>query len=161
MQKSVYAPWREGYLLAPKEKKEKGCLFCRVMKEKRDKYNLILHRGENTFVIMNRYPYTSGHLMIVPYKHIGSLEKLKEDIAYELMLETRRAVGILKKALKPDGINIGMNLGRPSGAGVPGHLHVHVVPRWSGDTNFMPVVGDTRVVSISLSTTYKILRPLF
>jgi len=161
MMKNVYAPWREEYLLATKAHEEKGCLFCRVIKEKRDKYNLILHRGDNTFIIMNRYPYTSGHLMIVPYKHVGNVEKLREDIYCEMMLETRRAVAIIKKAFKPQGINVGMNLGRPSGAGVPGHLHVHIVPRWSGDTSFMPVIGGTRVVSVSLATTYKILTPLF
>jgi ATP adenylyltransferase len=161
MMKSVYAPWREEYLLGAEGIKEKGCLFCRVLKEKRDKHNLILHRGERTFVIMNRYPYTSGHLMIAPYRHICVIEKLDVESACELMIETRRVVAILKKAFKPDGINVGMNLGRPAGAGVPGHLHIHIVPRWSGDTSFMPVVGGTRVVSVSLTTTYKILKPLF
>jgi ATP adenylyltransferase len=161
MMKSVYAPWREEYLLDTKANRERGCLFCRVIKEKRDKHNLILHRGERTFIIMNRYPYTSGHLMIAPYRHVGMLERLDSESACELMLETRKTVTILKKAFKPDGLNVGMNLGRPAGAGVPGHLHVHIVPRWSGDTSFMPVVGGTRVVSISLSTTYEILRSMF
>jgi len=162
--KSVYAPWREEYLLGMKDSKDqkpKGCLFCNAAKEKRDRENLILHRGENTFVIMNRYPYTSGHLMIVPYRHIGKLEKLPEKICCELMLETQRAVEILKKAFKPDGLNVGMNLGRSAGAGVPGHLHIHIVPRWTGDTSFMPVVGGPRVLSVSLSTTFKTLKPMF
>jgi ATP adenylyltransferase len=143
------------------EKRQKGCLFCRVSKEKRDKQNLVLYRGPRTFVIMNRYPYTSGHLMVVPYKHTGQLERLDEDELLEMMLETRRAAGILKKAFKPDGMNIGMNLGKCAGAGIPGHLHVHLVPRWTGDTSFMPVTGGVRVVSISLSTTYKTLKPMF
>jgi len=162
MGKSVYAPWREDYLLGfSRKEKEKGCLFCRVKREKRDKFNLILRRGERTFVIMNRYPYTSGHLMVVPYAHVGVLEKLDDDTLCEMMFETRRAVAILQKAFKPEGLNVGINLGRPAGAGVPGHLHIHIVPRWSGDTSFMPVVGGVRVVSVSLETTYKILKPLF
>ncbi len=162
MSKSVWAPWREDYILGlSNKKKEKGCLFCNALKRNRDRANLILCRNENTFVIMNRFPYTSGHLMIVPYKHVGTLEKLSDKIACELMLETRRAVKILKQAFKPDGLNIGINLGRPAGAGVPGHLHIHIVPRWTGDNSFMPVVGETRVISVSLETTYKILSKLF
>ena len=164
MTKSVYAPWREEYLLGFKDEKktkEKGCLFCRVRDEKKDMENLILARNERTFVIMNRYPYTSGHLMIVPYEHAGTLEKLDEDTLAEMMFETRNAVSILKKAFKPEGLNVGINLGRPAGAGVPGHLHIHIVPRWSGDTSFMPVIGGVRVVSISIESTYKILKPMF
>ncbi len=164
MTKSVYAPWREDYLLGFKEKKkkkEKGCLFCRVRDEKKDRENLILSRGERTFVIMNRFPYTSGHLMIVPYRHAGTLEKLDEETLAEMMFETRNAVAILKRAFKPEGLNVGINLGRPAGAGVPGHLHIHIVPRWSGDTSFMPVIGGVRVVSVSLETTYEILKPMF
>lgn len=148
-------------MLNTKDGKQKGCLFCNAIKERRDRRNLILYRGENTFIIMNRYPYTSGHLMVVPYRHVGVLEKLSDETACEMMIETRRAVKVLKKAFKPDGVNVGMNLGRPAGAGVPGHLHIHIVPRWSGDTSFMPVVGGTRVISISLTTTYKILKPMF
>jgi ATP adenylyltransferase len=161
MTRSVYAPWREEYLLRMKDKERSGCLFCRVLREKRDRRNLILYRGQRTFVIMNRYPYTSGHVMVVPYKHVGLIEKLDEDSTIEMMVETRRVVRILKKAFRPDGLNVGMNLGRCAGAGVPGHLHIHVVPRWSGDTSFMPVTGNARVVSISLATTYRILRPMF
>ncbi len=161
MVKSVYAPWREEYLLGTKNKEDEGCLFCRVAAENRDTYNLVLHRGERTFILMNRYPYTSGHIMVVPIKHVSTPEKLDEETFCEMMLEMRRAVGLLKKAFKPDGMNVGMNLGRCAGAGVPGHMHVHIVPRWSGDTSFMPVVGGTRVVSISLKTTYRILRPMF
>ncbi len=162
MGKFVYAPWREEYLLGfARQEKVSGCLFCRVKKEKRDKYNLVLSRGERTFVLMNRYPYTSGHLMVVPYAHVGILEKVDDDTLCEMMFETRRVVSILKKAFKPDGINVGINLGRSAGAGVPGHLHIHIVPRWSGDTSFMPVIGGVRVVSVSLGTTYKILKPLF
>lgn len=143
------------------DKTQKGCLFCRVNEERRDRQNLVLFRGARTFVIMNRYPYTSGHLMVVPYKHTGLLERLDEDELREMMLETRRAAVILKRAFKPDGMNIGMNLGQCAGAGVPGHLHIHLVPRWSGDTSFMPVVGGTRVVSVSLATTYKTLKPMY
>jgi ATP adenylyltransferase len=161
MSKNVYAPWREEYLLAPKQKRETGCLFCRVLREKRDKQNLVLCRGKLTFIMMNRYPYTSGHLMVAPIKHVGSIEKLDETTWFEMTCEARRAVAALKKAFHPHGINLGMNLGRPSGAGVPGHLHIHLVPRWSGDTSFMPVIGGVRVVSVSLDTTYRTLKPLF
>jgi ATP adenylyltransferase len=161
MSKSVWAPWREDYILGFNDSKSNGCLFCNAIKQNADKRNLILHRGETTFIMMNKFPYTSGHLMVVPYRHVGVLERLSKATTCELMLETSRIAGILKKAFKPNGLNIGINIGRAAGAGVPGHLHVHIVPRWAGDNSFMPVVGKTRVISVSLETTYKILSKHF
>lgn len=158
MKKKVYAPWREDYILGPKEK---GCLFCRISKENNDRDNLILSRGKKVFVVMNRYPYVSGHLMIVPYRHIAYLEKLPEETACEFIRETQRAAKILRMVLQPDSLNVGINLGHQSGAGVPGHIHQHIVPRWHGDTNFLSVIGNTRVVSVSLPTVYNKLKKPF
>ena len=159
MGKKIYAPWRENYILGPKEK---GCLFCRMAKQvTKDRKNLLLFRGKKVFIVMNRYPYVSGHLMVVPYRHIAHLEKLPRETAIELMSETQRAVRILKQVLRPDSLNVGINLGHQSGAGVPGHLHQHIVPRWYGDTNFLSVVGNTRVVSVSLITVFNKLYKRF
>lgn len=158
MGKKVYAPWREDYILGPKEK---GCLFCRILKENKDRDNYVLYRGKKVFVVMNRYPYVSGHLMVVPYRHIAHLEKLPEETACEIIRETQRAAKILKIVLRPDSINVGINLGHQSGAGVPGHIHQHIVPRWHGDTNFLSVIGNTRVVSVSLPTVYNKLKKPF
>ena len=159
MGKKIYAPWRENYILGPNEK---GCLFCGIARDsKKDRENFVLYRGKKVFIVMNRYPYVSGHLMIVPYRHIAHLEKLPRETAEELMAQTQRAVGILKKVLRPDSLNIGINLGYQSGAGVPGHLHQHIVPRWHGDTNFLSVIGNTRVVSVSMPTIFKKLRKPF
>ena len=116
---------------------------------------------EHSFVILNLYPYNSGHLMIAPYEHIGALEELPAETGAEMWALAQRSVGILKEAYGPDGFNLGMNIGRLAGAGVPGHLHLHVVPRWGGDTNFMAVVGETKLLPESLEQTYARLRPLF
>jgi len=152
MGKKIYAPWREDYILGPKEK---GCLLCRIASDTdKDKDNFVLYRGSKVFIVMNRYPYVSGHLMVVPYRHIANIEKLPRETANELMFLTQRSVTLLKQTLGPDSLNIGINLGHQSGAGVPGHLHQHIVPRWHGDTNFLSVVGNTRVVSVSLLTVY-------
>ena len=120
--------------------------------------NLIVYRGESNFVILNKFPYNTGHTLIVPNRHVSQLEKLRKDEAIEFFELTRRTVTALKKTLKPHAINMGMNLGRMSGAGIPAHLHMHVVPRWNGDTNFMPVIGKTAVVSIPLEPVYDLLR---
>lgn len=159
MGNKLYAPWREEYILGPKEK---GCLFCRIFKDTdKDFDNYVLYRGERVFVVMNRYPYVSGHVMVVPNRHIANFEKLPQETALELMTETQRAVTILKKVLGPESLNIGINLGHQSGAGVPGHLHQHIVPRWHGDTNFLSVIGNTRVVSVSLPSVYKQLKKAY
>jgi ATP adenylyltransferase len=154
----LWAPWRKEFILA---KKEKGCIFCKRHKDTKDKKNLILFRGEVSFVIMNKYPYNTGHLMVAPYRHIGKVEKLKADELSELALFTQQCVKILKKAMKPHGFNLGMNLEKISGAGVVDHLHVHIVPRWTGDTNFMPVVGNTKLISVALKDVYDQLKGEF
>lgn len=125
-----------------------------------DETNLVVARGEHVFVILNLYPYNTGHLMIAPYRHIGELDELSHDELDEVWAWTRRSVAAHREASQPEGFNIGINLGTVAGAGVPGHFHLHVVPRWGGDTNFMPVVGDTKVLPELLSETYGRLRPL-
>jgi len=154
----LWAPWRAGFILS---KKETGCIFCKRLKEKDSVKNLIVHRGKNAFVILNKYPYNAGHTMIVPMRHVGQIEKLKADEAAEFFELMQKAVAIIKKSLKPTSMNLGMNLGKASGAGVPGHLHMHIVPRWTGDTNFMPIIGQTKVVSVPLEPVYKKLRKEF
>ena len=123
--------------------------------------NLIVYRGELVFVILNKFPYNTGHTLIVPNRHVGNLEQLRPDEALEFFDLTRRSVTLIKKVLRPQSLNLGMNLGKGSGAGVPGHLHMHIVPRWTGDTNFMPVIGKTNVVSVPLEPVYEKLRKAF
>ncbi len=148
----LWAPWRAAFVLS---KKEKGCVFCRRCKQRDTVENLIVYRGRNVFVILNKFPYNAGHLMVVPNRHVEHLENLKPDEAAEFFEVTRRAVKAIKRALKPQSLNLGMNLGKASGAGVPGHLHMHIVPRWIGDTNFMPVIGKTKLVSVPLEPLYE------
>lgn len=156
--KSIWAPWRAGFVLA---KKEKGCIFCKRLKMKDSPKNLIVYRGEKNFVILNKFPYNTGHILIVPNRHVGQIEKLKTDEAQEFFQLTQLTVSVIKKALKPSSLNLGMNLGRSSGAGVPGHVHMHVVPRWIGDTNFMPVIGQTDVISVPLEPVYEAIKKEF
>ncbi len=151
----LWAPWRAKFV---KSRKHKSCIFCSKIKSKNDKKNLVLYRSKYNFVMLNLYPYTNAHLMVAPYRHVGDLEVLSKDELYELFDLVRKMVKVLKKIYKIDGCNIGINLGRAAGAGVEKHLHVHIVPRWFGDTNFMPVVSDTKVISESLQKTYKILK---
>jgi len=153
---AIWAPWREEFILG---KKEKGCIFCRRLKRKNDRKDLILARGKKNFVIMNRYPYTNGHLMVVPYRHVAELSVLTSEEALEMMRLAAHSVEALKKSIRPQGFNLGMNLGRSAGAGVEGHLHLHIVPRWAGDANFMPVIGKTKVFSLSMGKTYDRLYP--
>lgn len=156
--KILWAPWRADFILA---KKEKGCIFCRRLRMKDSVRNLIVHRGEKAFVILNKFPYNSGHTMIVPKRHVGHIEKLNEAEAAEFFELIQKTVVAIKRALKPGSMNLGMNLGRVSGAGIPGHVHMHVVPRWHGDTNFMPVIGRTNVVSVPLEPVYEALKKEF
>jgi ATP adenylyltransferase len=152
---SVYAPWRSEFILG---KKEKGCVFCRLAKEKKPGFdNLILYRTEKSYIVMNKFPYTGGHLLIVPNRHIGVLERLTEIESTELIKLSQLALGVMKKKLRPSAFNLGMNLGQPAGAGIPRHLHMHIVPRWTGDANFMTVVGNTRVHSIPMEFIYNAL----
>jgi ATP adenylyltransferase len=152
--KVLWAPWRLKYITADKEE---GCIFCKKPKEGNDKENLILYTGETSFIIMNRYPYSNGHLMTVPYKHTNSFSDLTQDERLDLMNLTAKCLDILQ-VIKPEGFNIGMNLGRTGGAGIDDHLHFHIVPRWSGDNNFMPVIGDIRVMPEYLEETYETLK---
>jgi ATP adenylyltransferase len=154
----LWSPWRSEYVTTAGE--GEGCFLCENLASHDDEKNLILSRGDSTFILLNAYPYNSGHLMIAPNRHVGELEELEEQELFDLFSETRRTVTALKKGLKPHGFNIGLNLGRVAGAGVPGHLHVHVVPRWGGDTNFMPVLGETKVLPELLVETAAKLRPL-
>ena len=152
--KVLWAPWRIKYIAGDKEE---GCIFCKKPKEGNDKENLILYTGETSFIIMNRYPYSNGHLMTVPYKHTNNFSDLTQDERLDLMNLTAKCLDILQ-VIKPEGFNIGMNLGRTGGAGIDDHLHFHIVPRWSGDNNFMPVIGDVRVMPEYLEETYETLR---
>lgn len=153
--KKLWAPWREKFVAG---KKEKGCIFCKRLKEKKDQKNFILYRGKNAFVILNLYPYNSGHLMVVAKRHKAKLEDLTPPEAQEMVQLSQTWVKNLKKALRPDGINLGVNLNKAAGAGIHNHVHIHIVPRWNGDTNFMPVLADTKVISISLNSVYKKLK---
>ncbi|MCK5145229.1 HIT domain-containing protein [bacterium] len=149
----LWAPWRKEYIT--KIDPPGGCIFCDLPEEGNDRKNLILHRGETAFVIMNRFPYNNGHLMVVPYHHTAELDELSDSELLELMHLIRQAQAALKKTLKPQGFNVGMNVGRIGGAGIADHLHLHVVPRWNGDTNFMPIIGGTKVISEALESTWE------
>lgn len=158
--KQLWAPWRIEYILSS-DKKSDECIFCSRLAQSDDAGNLILYRGREAFVIMNRFPYNSGHLMVVPNRHVGNFLALTESENLELMNILQRSVQVLDRVMHPDGYNLGMNLGRVSGAGVADHLHMHVVPRWNGDTNFMPVIADTKVISEALDKTYAKLKEAF
>jgi ATP adenylyltransferase len=135
-----------------------GCLFCELPKQERDAENLLLVRGRHAFSLLNLYPYNSGHLMVAPYLHTGDLASLPAEVGADLLALTQRAVAALTAEYRPDGFNVGMNLGRVAGAGIPDHLHLHVVPRWNGDTNFMPVTAETKVLPEALRQTWARLR---
>lgn len=153
--KILWAPWRIKFI---KSKKQKGCIFCKKIKEKDDKKNYIVYRGKFCFVLLNIYPYNNGHLMVVPYRHISDISKLRKEEEIELFETIKKMVKILKKTHKIQGCNIGINLGKVSGAGIEKHLHIHIVPRWLGDTNFMPIISETKVISESLEKTYNIIK---
>jgi len=155
----LWSPWRYQYV--SKSGPEAGCLFCVKGSAQRDKENYVVYRGPRTFVILNIYPYSTGHLMIAPYEHVASLEPAPEATIDEMMRMARLAEIHLRRVYRPQGFNVGMNLGESAGAGVPGHLHMHVLPRWVGDTNFMTTVGETRVLPESLDVTFEKLQQAF
>jgi len=155
--KTLWAPWRMDYV---GRKKANICVFCQTLKEDLDEKNLILFRGERAFVIMNRYPYNNGHLMVAPKRHITDFEALNEEEGKEFLALLKRSLSALKSTFRPEGFNVGINLGVAGGAGFA-HLHLHIVPRWKGDTNFMPVLAETKVVPQHLRETYERLRPVF
>ncbi|MCB9757292.1 MAG: HIT domain-containing protein [Candidatus Omnitrophica bacterium] len=150
----LWAPWRVKYV-TELIGKTKGCVFCRMIKEKNDKKNLIFVRSELSFGVLNLFPYNNGHVLILPNRHVNDLSKLSEQEIMDLFCLLNYVKGLLQKTLKPAGYNVGINLGRAAGAGFPGHLHVHVVPRWKGDVNFMPVVAQTKVISQSLKVLHE------
>jgi ATP adenylyltransferase len=156
--KTIWAPWRMEYILS---EKDKDCLFCIKPAENRDRDNLILYRDKNVYVIMNKYPYNNGHLMVVPYFHTSSFDGLSGDVLFDIIRITKYSVDCLQNAFHPEGFNIGINIGSPAGAGIEEHIHVHIVPRWAGDTNFMTVVGETKVIPEHLLDTYDKLYPIF
>ena len=155
----LWSPWRYQYVTQAIP--EQGCIFCRKMQENQDKGNWILYRGLNNFVLLNLFPYTSGHLMIAPYAHIARLSDADDAIWMEMMALTRKAEQALQKTYQPEGINLGMNLGKSAGAGIADHIHMHVLPRWHADSNFLTTIGETRVLPEALSETYLKLKPLF
>lgn len=148
---TLWAPWRIEYILG---EKGKGCIFCDKPRESKDRDNLILYRGENNFIIMNAFPYNNGHMMVVPYRHTSSLEGWSSGERQEIMELADLAVAMLRRTMRPDGFNLGINMGQVAGAGIADHIHLHIVPRWNGDTNFMPVLADTRVIPEHLLATY-------
>ncbi|MBI5211940.1 MAG: HIT domain-containing protein [Nitrospirae bacterium] len=156
--KTLWAPWRMEYILSEKEKE---CLFCVKPHENKDRDNLILYRSEDVYVIMNKYPYNNGHLMIVPYAHASSFEGLSEKTLSELMAVTAYSVDCLKRAFNPEGFNVGINIGEVAGAGIEEHIHIHIVPRWAGDASFMTVLGEVRVIPEHILETYDKLYPIF
>jgi ATP adenylyltransferase len=155
----LFTPWRYAYITGAD--KAPGCVFCDKLRENNDKQALIVHRGEHCFVILNAFPYTSGHVMVVPYEHIDELRKLSAPAAQEMMALTQRLEGILRELYHPDGLNLGMNLGKAAGAGVAGHIHMHILPRWIADANFASVIGETRVLPEDLDTTYRRIKEKF
>jgi ATP adenylyltransferase len=156
--KRIFAPWRMGYI---NSKKPDRCIFCRIFEEGISEDNLALYRSDKVLIMMNMFPYTNGHILVTPKKHTGSLIELKPDEYSAFCDVLRNAAEALRSALKPDGLNVGFNIGRIAGAGIDDHIHAHIVPRWSGDTNFMPVINDVRVIPQALNETYKVLSPFF
>ena len=162
----LWTPWRKAFVESSADEAGDGgataeCFLDAAAADGDDAQRFVVYRGERVFVLLNLYPYNNGHLLVAPYAHTGDLAALEPATAAELMRVTQRGVAVLEQAYHPHGFNLGINLGRTAGAGLPDHLHVHVVPRWNGDTNFMPVVGETKVLPESLDQTYARLRPLF
>jgi ATP adenylyltransferase len=160
----LFTPWRYAYVATADS--ATSCIFCdrapsREANTQEDERNFVVHRGPNCFILLNRYPYTCGHVMIVPYQHLDRLDQLSREAAAEMMTLTQRMEGVLRQLYRPDGINLGMNLGKAAGAGVAGHIHMHVLPRWFADANFMGVVGETRVLPEALEETACRIRQAF
>jgi ATP adenylyltransferase len=154
----LWTPWRYAFVTGADQKP--GCVFCNALQEN-DEQALIVYRGQSCFIILNKYPYTNGHVMVVPYAHLDELEKLPTESANEMIALTQRMERILRSLYRPDGINMGMNIGKAAGAGVAGHIHMHVLPRWVADANFMSIVGETRVLPETLEMTWQRIRKEF
>ncbi len=153
--KTMWAPWRIDYILADKDSR---CIFCDAIESEGD---LTLFSGKDTLVMMNKFPYINGHLLVAPLRHVATLDQLTKVEMGELLATVEQSVGILKKVMKPDGYNVGLNLGHVAGAGLEEHLHFHIVPRWAGDTNALTVFGEVRVIPEHIKTTYDNLKPYF
>lgn len=148
----MWAPWRVKYITNPAET---NCIFCEKSAQSDDKKNYVLYRGKTVFALLNIYPYNNGHLMVAPYSHIGELEALSGDVLCEMMNVVNKFVKKIKETMRAQGFNVGMNIGKVAGAGIDDHIHIHIVPRWLGDTNFMPVIADEKVISEGLESVYK------
>jgi ATP adenylyltransferase len=148
----LFTPWRYAFITSAD--KMEGCLFCNKLAEGDDRRALIVHRAEHCFIILNAFPYTNGHVMVVPYAHTDELQKLSAEAAQQIMSLSQRMEGVLRRLYHPDGVNLGMNIGKAAGAGVAGHIHMHVLPRWVADANFMSVIAETRLLPEALETTY-------
>jgi len=157
----IWAPWRLAYVKDASKDTEEECIFCGKPGDDDDRANLIVHRGEHCFVILNLFPYTNGHLMVAPYEHVSGLQDLSPETIAEMMALAQRAMARLEEVYDPHGYNVGINQGRVAGAGVEHHIHLHVVPRWGGDTNFMPVIADTKVMPQTLEQSYDALAGAF
>lgn len=156
--KHLWAPWRMEYIMS---EKPASCILCDKPKEDNDAGNYILYRGDRNFVLMNTYPYNPGHLMIAPYQHVANLEELATEELHEHIEVVSHSIRVLRKVFNPGGFNIGINMGKVAGAGITDHVHTHIVPRWQGDTNFMPVFADARVIPQALAETYEQLKDKF
>lgn len=158
----LWSPWRSKYIESFNEKKDESddyCLFCDALNTpEKDDERYVLYRGQSCYVIMNLYPYNSGHLMIVPYRHLSALTEMSDEEYLEIMQLLKRCTEALDRTMSPHGFNVGANIGRVSGAGIDHHIHFHIVPRWNGDTNFLPVLGDTKVISEEMPKTYRKLK---
>lgn len=148
----LHAPWRIDYL---KAEPEEGCILCNAANADDDRRALVLYRGKHAFVILNKYPYTNGHLMVTPHAHVGDIQEIAPEVWTEIMTLCQQCCRALEQTCRPHGFNLGLNIGRVAGAGVEGHLHMHVVPRWNGDVNFMPVLADARVISQHIEESYE------
>jgi ATP adenylyltransferase len=157
---NLWAPWRATYITRI-DKKDGECVFCKKVSDTDDRQNLILYRGQYSFVVMNLYPYNNGHLMVIPYNHTSDFTTIDTETSAEMWHLLCIAKKVLSKAFNPEGFNVGMNIGRSGGAGIDQHIHIHIVPRWNGDTNFIPVLCETKVISQTLWETYDTLFPLF
>jgi ATP adenylyltransferase len=155
----LWTPWRYAYVSTAE--KTSACVFCEAAQGSDDSKSLVVYRGESCFVILNAYPYTPGHVMVVPYAHLDELRKLPTEAANEMMALSQRMESLLRQLYAPDGINLGMNIGKAAGAGIAGHVHMHVLPRWVADANFVSVVGETRVLPETLQETWKRMKAAF
>ncbi len=161
---SIFAPWRKQYVCSASDKptqNERTCIFCDFPAINDDEKHLIVYRGEFNFVILNAFPYNSGHLMVVPFRHVSDFTELSLEETSEMTAIALKAISALKILMNPDGFNMGMNLGKAAGAGIEQHLHLHIVPRWEGDTNFMPIVGEVKVISEALLSTWSRLKEIW